>query len=187
MSTTILGTDFLCAHGLLVDVRNQRLITQRPLPYSPGLTAHPVQPVCPAPLHFPALTQPTFSSGMVRRGVEHHIMTLGPPIHGQARFLDPETLAMAKAEFEMLEYHGIVRHSDSLWATPLHRLIWVHYSCYLVLHIRTFLPDWMVRNFFQRWTLSVAITRCCCMHRTFPGLRSSLLLVCLLSFAFHLG
>lgn len=47
-------------------------------------------------------------------------MTLGPPIHGQARFLDPETLAMAKAEFEMLEYHGIVRHSDSLWATPLH-------------------------------------------------------------------
>jgi hypothetical protein len=53
-------------------------------------------------------------------GVEHHIVTRGPPVTARFRRLDAEKLAAAKAEFLQLEKEGIVRRSDSSWASPLH-------------------------------------------------------------------
>jgi hypothetical protein len=54
-------------------------------------------------------------------GVEHHIhMGSHPPVFAKSRHLDPEKLEIAKAEFKRLESAGIVRHSKSLWASPLH-------------------------------------------------------------------
>jgi cleavage and polyadenylation specificity factor subunit 1 len=53
-------------------------------------------------------------------GVEHHIVTRGPPITARFCRLDAEKLAAAKAEFLQLEKEGIVRRSDSPWASPLH-------------------------------------------------------------------
>jgi hypothetical protein len=53
-------------------------------------------------------------------GVEHHIVTKGPPVSARFQRLDAEKLAAAKAEFLQLEKEGIVRRSASSWASPLH-------------------------------------------------------------------
>ena len=53
-------------------------------------------------------------------GVEHHIVTKGRPVTAKFRRLDSTKLAAAKEEFQKLEKEGIVRRSDSEWASPLH-------------------------------------------------------------------
>jgi hypothetical protein len=56
-------------------------------------------------------------------GVKHHIVTRGPPVAARFQRLDAEKLAAAKMEFLQLEKEGIVRHSDSPWASLLH-MVW---------------------------------------------------------------
>jgi Reverse transcriptase (RNA-dependent DNA polymerase) len=53
-------------------------------------------------------------------GVEHHIITKGPPATAKFRRLDPTRLAAAKAEFQQMLAAGVVRRSSSSWASPLH-------------------------------------------------------------------
>ncbi len=54
-------------------------------------------------------------------GVEHHIHTGShPPVFAKSRCLDPEKLQIGKAEIKRLESVGIIRHSKSPWASPLH-------------------------------------------------------------------
>ncbi|KAJ8403932.1 hypothetical protein AAFF_G00342820 [Aldrovandia affinis] len=119
VSTPLLGADFLCANSLLVDVRNRRLVnaeTFATLPGSPSSTgtsklssalssADMFQRLL---MDFPDLTTPTFSSAAVKHGVDHFIATTGPPVHARARRLDPQKLAVAKAEFDSMERLGIV-------------------------------------------------------------------------------
>ena len=50
-------------------------------------------------------------------GVEHHIVTKGRPVTAKFRRLDSTKLAAAKEEFQKLEKEGIVRRSDSEWAS----------------------------------------------------------------------
>jgi len=69
---------------------------------------------------FPDLTLPTFSALTTKHGVEHHVTTEGPPVYARARRLNPSKLAVARAEFSTMERLGIVRWSDSPWASPLH-------------------------------------------------------------------
>ncbi len=45
-----------------------------------------------------------------------------PPAFAKSRRLDPEKVEIAKAEFKRLEFAGIIRHSKSPWASPLHML-----------------------------------------------------------------
>ncbi|KAJ8405610.1 hypothetical protein AAFF_G00315900 [Aldrovandia affinis] len=59
-------------------------------------------------MDFPDLTTPTFSSAAVKHGVDHFIATTGPPVHARARRLDPQKLAVAKAEFDSMGSLGIV-------------------------------------------------------------------------------
>ena len=47
-------------------------------------------------------------------------MMSGPPLHSRARRLDEAKLASAKAEFDKMEKEGIIRCSNSPWASPLH-------------------------------------------------------------------
>lgn len=131
VAVPLLGADFLCAYGLLVDVKNCRLIDATTFcSYSctlSGLDSARLSSVL-SPLddflrllaEFPALTQPTFSSTAAKHGVEHHIATTGPPVYTRARRLDPAKLAIARAEFNNMERLGIVRRSSSPWASPLH-------------------------------------------------------------------
>ncbi|KAG1936440.1 interleukin-1 receptor accessory protein-like 1-A [Pimephales promelas] len=127
----LLGADFLCAHGLLVDVKNHRLIDAVTF-CSYTCTLSEADSIRLSSMlsasddfhrllaSFPALTQPTFSASAVKHGVEHHLATSGPPVYASARRLDPTKLAVAKAEFANMEHLGIVRQSDSPWASPLH-------------------------------------------------------------------
>ncbi len=55
-----------------------------------------------------------------KHGVEHHIITEGPPLHARARRLDAEKRSVAKSEFSKMEQLGIIRRSSSPWASPLH-------------------------------------------------------------------
>ena len=50
-----------------------------------------------------------------------HIETTCPhPVKAYYRRFDKDKLATAKAEFLAMEQQGIVRHSKSSWASPLH-------------------------------------------------------------------
>ncbi|XP_076734505.1 LOW QUALITY PROTEIN: uncharacterized protein K02A2.6 [Maylandia zebra] len=127
-SVPIIGADFLCAHGLLVDVANRRLIDAVSFSSLPCLTRG-AQPVVHANSvdsgdvfqcllsEFPSLSVPTFSSTVTKHGVEHYITTVGPPVC--ARRLDPAKLAVAREEFATMERLGIVQRSNSAWASPL--------------------------------------------------------------------
>jgi hypothetical protein len=54
-------------------------------------------------------------------GVEHRIHEGShSPVFEKSRYLDPEKLAIAKAEFKRFESTGVVRCSNSPWASPLH-------------------------------------------------------------------
>ena len=69
---------------------------------------------------YPEILQPHFSSDIVRHGVQHHITTATAPVHAKACRLPPDKLAVAKSEFEEMEKMGIIRKSNSPWASPLH-------------------------------------------------------------------
>ena len=67
---------------------------------------------------FRELLTPHFHTSANKHGVEHHIVTHGPPTQARARRLDQEKLATVKAEFLQMEEMGIIRRSKSL---GLHR------------------------------------------------------------------
>jgi hypothetical protein len=53
-------------------------------------------------------------------GVEHHLLTSGPPVSAKYCLLDAEKLEAARDEFAGLLRDGVVRRSNSPWASPLH-------------------------------------------------------------------
>ena len=69
---------------------------------------------------FPAVLDDSGRLPETTHGVVHHLSTTGPPVASPFRRLDAEKLAAAKAEFAALEQNGIVRRSNSPWASPLH-------------------------------------------------------------------
>ena len=89
VAVPLLGADFLCAYGLLVDVKNRSLIDATTFSsYTcalSGLDSIRLSSVLSQAdefhrllAEFPVLTQPTFSSSTAKHGVEHHIATNGP-------------------------------------------------------------------------------------------------------------
>jgi cleavage and polyadenylation specificity factor subunit 1 len=127
----LLGADFLRRHRLLVDLSNKRIVapdslaaigchatTLDPQPLSIATTVYdPYQDILK---EFPLITQPTFRDVLPAHGVVHSIPTTGPPVWSRPRRLAPEKLAIAKREFQHLQQMGIIRPSQSQWASPLH-------------------------------------------------------------------
>ena len=131
VSQPLLGADFLRAHSLLVDLKGQRLID--PFDFtsitlrSTAATAPQLAAIALADdkfakllADFPDVTTPSFSNPSPKHGVELFIPTNGPPLHARARRLPPDKLQLAKGEFMKMEELGIIRRSDSQWASPLH-------------------------------------------------------------------
>ena len=127
----LLGADFLRHSGLLVDVRSGRLIrpdTFQVLQISASaFTQNSIGSTVVAPnscqallKEFPDITTPKFDLPSVQHGVFHHITTTGAPVHSKARRLAPDRLRAARAEFQHMQDLGIVRRSQSQWASPLH-------------------------------------------------------------------
>ncbi|BHF73292.1 hypothetical protein SprV_0401637300 [Sparganum proliferum] len=130
--TAILGADFLAAFDLLVDCRQLRLhdrattLTVKGFPPSSAsnkLSVLDPNPDCPFRrllTKYPTLTKPHFSDTSFPHDIVHHIKTTGPPVFSRPRRLAPARLAAAKAEFDHMLQLGIIRQSDSPWASPLH-------------------------------------------------------------------
>ncbi|BHF84689.1 hypothetical protein SprV_0902784000 [Sparganum proliferum] len=112
----ILGSDFLAEFDLLVDCRRVRLLDR-----TTGLFVCGITPFT-APTNLSVLDTDTASPfrGEVQHDVVHHIRTSGPPVFARPRRLAPERFQAVKAEFEHMLQLGIIRPSESPWASPLH-------------------------------------------------------------------
>nr|VZI09155.1 unnamed protein product [Spirometra erinaceieuropaei] len=113
----ILGADFLAAFDLLVDCRQSRLHDK-----TTNLTGDPEpdNPFRQLLAKYPGLTRPNFNVSIPPHDVVHHIRTTGPPVFSRPHRLAPTRLAAAKAEFDHMLQMGIIRQSESPWASPLH-------------------------------------------------------------------
>nr|VZI23835.1 unnamed protein product [Spirometra erinaceieuropaei] len=128
----ILGSDFLAEFDLLVDCRRARLLDR-----ATGLFVREITPfIAPTNLSVldtdiaspfrqlllshPNIINPQFRSGEVQHDVVHHIRTSGPPVFARPGRLAPERFQAAKAEFEHMLQLGVIRPSESPWASPLH-------------------------------------------------------------------
>nr|VZI33766.1 unnamed protein product [Spirometra erinaceieuropaei] len=128
----ILDSDFLAEFDLLVDCRRARLLDRTTGLFVRGLSRFTAptnlsvldtdiaSPFRQLLLSHPNIINPQFRSGEVQHDVVHHIRTSGPPVFARPRRLAPERFQAAKAEFGHMVQPGIIRPSDSPWASPLH-------------------------------------------------------------------
>ena len=124
----ILGANFFTANDLSINLKSRQLIhnptqevvallqnTQWHRPLS-GITCQPTSILD----EFPNIGIPNFTPSGSKHGVEHIIETNGPPVFSRPRRLDAAKMKIAKEEFEKMEKLGIIRRSNSQWASPLH-------------------------------------------------------------------
>ena len=128
----ILGADFLNNFALLVDIKRCRLIdstTSLSIPgfYSSTSMSSPSFGIDASKSEYhtllsqyPNLVKPRYGTNDVKHDVTHHIRTKGPPVKARPRRLAPNRCNIAKQEFDHMLQLGIIRPSQSSWATPLH-------------------------------------------------------------------
>jgi len=137
VSRPILGADFLASHGILVDCKNKKLIdsltnfTANCVSFdSPDVTIAKLDIPDDIPrevaIHletFPdVLKAPQFSQATsINTAIKHVIDTeKHQPVFAKPRQLGPQKLSVAKQEFDVMLQAGIIRPSNSPWASPLH-------------------------------------------------------------------
>ena len=86
----LLGADFLCTNGLMVDLKGYRLIdttTYATTPFNHSTLVD--QPISTDFVYgaftdllrdYPLIIIPNFSSDIVKHGVQHFVLTYGPPL-----------------------------------------------------------------------------------------------------------
>ena len=133
VETPIIGADLLGHFGLLVDLRNKRVLDPEngkasPLHSvrSPIPSAYPIFPKGPYEdllQQFPAVFRPELRQDKSKKpshGIYHHITTTGPPVFSKFRRLAPDKLTAAKQAFKEMEKMGVCTKASSPWASPLH-------------------------------------------------------------------
>jgi hypothetical protein len=91
-------------------------------PWSPETAAAALPPQVQKLLEeFPLLLHPSAALPKPLNSVVHHIDTGSTaPVFARPRRLDPDKHRIAEEEFLALEKTGIIRHSNSPWASSLH-------------------------------------------------------------------
>ena len=127
----ILGADFLAKYYLAPNHRDALLLNLQdystlPAEHARGFKSNPINFVSQLddPFYnlldkYPQICTPSFTLKQPQHGVEHHIPTSGTPVQSRARRLDPEKLAVAKAELDKLVELGIAYRGKSEWSSPL--------------------------------------------------------------------
>ncbi|XP_017796720.1 PREDICTED: uncharacterized protein LOC108578232 [Habropoda laboriosa] len=129
VSKPIIGVDFLYHFGLLVDIRNQRLMDQVTSLSVPGLPANRSRQTIPSiktvyggsMFHdllqkFPDITRPEGTPTETKHSTVHYVRTTtGPPVTCKPRRLAPDRLKAATKEFGTMMRQGIARPSESSW------------------------------------------------------------------------
>ena len=126
----ILGMDFLSHFNLMVVPAKRQLIDSTTTLRISGIWANvtPISPVVQRPTtaeyeDIVSRYRTLFSTVALPAATDaanHHIVTKGPPVHCRARRLAPDKLRVAQQEFEHMLELGIIRPSNSPWASPLH-------------------------------------------------------------------
>jgi len=127
----ILGVDFLTNYNLVLNMKGRQLvdplanIVAELTPSSKQQQLVRVSKVESSHSflsdHFPILLgSPDYTQASTDSIPTHRIVTSGPPLFSKPRPLPPAKLEVAKAEFDKLLSLGIVRPTDSPWASPLH-------------------------------------------------------------------
>ena len=100
ISFTLLGADFLCAHNLLVGIKNNRLVDARTFSSFACARGRAAYGGLSSSLSegdeyqqllrkFTGINRPTSSAVTAKHGVEHHIDTKGPPVYARALTTQP--------------------------------------------------------------------------------------------------
>jgi hypothetical protein len=137
VATPILGMDFLAKFNFSINPSKQQVLhanSGRTLtkastnsfssPWTPetaaAVAALPPQ-VQQLLKEFPSLLRPSAALPKPLHGVVHRIDTgSAAPVFARPRWLDPEKHHIAEEEFLAVEKAGIIRRSNSPWASPLH-------------------------------------------------------------------
>jgi hypothetical protein len=134
VATPIIGMDFLAKFDLsTIPAKQQVLHAALDRTFTKASTSSFVSPWSPetaaAVAALPPQVQklleefPSLSAAPPNplHGIVHHINTgSAAPVFARPRQLDPEKHRIAKEEFLTLENAGIIRRSNSPWASPLH-------------------------------------------------------------------
>lgn len=127
----IIGADFLHKFQLLIDIHKKKLIDgvtsisvnseimSMTEEYSVSTLNNSIK-FSELLREYPDITKPSLFTKHVKHNVEHYIATKGQPVYSKARQLDPKKLNLAKQEFQFMLDSGIIRPSNSQWASPLH-------------------------------------------------------------------
>ena len=130
VSRPLLGADFLRSNSLLVDLKGRRLVdatTYHSVPLSPtrGSAPHLDASTNQYDLllaEFPDITTPNFIHLPVKHGIEHFIITKGPPVHARVRRLPPDKLLSAKSGWNswvLYVVHPAPGHHHYTWCRKL--------------------------------------------------------------------
>lgn len=130
---SILGADFLASSGLIVDLKNKRLIDPTTRLEITGVSvAVPSYGITTIKSNgfskevhnllneFKEITIETATLNSTKHNVTHCIETTGQPCSAKVRRLNTEKLQIAKGEIEKWLRQGVCRVSKSNWASPLH-------------------------------------------------------------------
>ena len=133
----LLGHDFFRHTGLLIDIKNERLIDPETQLFVNGITVHNVDQILTINRvdviqsevqellkEAPSLVTPRTPAQFTKPSeckVKHHIDTGdNAPTFCKVRQLSKEKFDAAKQEFSTLLQSGIIRQSKSPWSSPLH-------------------------------------------------------------------
>lgn len=128
----IIGADLLAHYGLLVDIKNKKLIDGE-TKLAVNCVSHKINYERISTIgcgtgfdhllgEFKDLTLPNTRNPTknINIGISHQIITSGQPVFARPRRLNPKMLKIAQKEFGMMLKLGICQPSSSSWASPLH-------------------------------------------------------------------